>query len=69
MSEKATWGAHTKRKFKYGKELSPRGREGECTQKERSTSITKRFNLNLLQAITSVETFSITVTARAQHGR
>jgi hypothetical protein len=43
MSEKATWGAHTKRKFKYGKELSPRGREGECTQKERSTSITKQL--------------------------
>jgi hypothetical protein len=26
-------GAHTKRKFKYGKELSPRGLECECTQK------------------------------------
>ena len=36
-------GAHTKRKFKYGKELSPRGLECECTQKERSTSITKRL--------------------------
>ena len=36
-------GAHTKRKFKYGKELSPRGLECECTQKERSTSITKQL--------------------------
>jgi hypothetical protein len=26
------WGAHTKRKFKYGKELSPRGLECESTQ-------------------------------------
>jgi hypothetical protein len=34
-------GAHTKRKFKYG-ELSSRGLECECTQKERSTSITKQ---------------------------
>jgi len=37
------WGAHTKRQFKYGKELSPRGLEGECTQEERSTSITKQL--------------------------
>jgi hypothetical protein len=36
-------GAPTKRKFKYGKELSPRGVECECTQKERSTSITKQL--------------------------
>jgi hypothetical protein len=36
-------GAHTKRKFKYGKELSPRGLECECTQEERSTSITKQL--------------------------
>jgi len=36
-------GAHTKRKFKYGKERSPRGLECECTQKERSTSITKQL--------------------------
>jgi len=36
-------GAHTKRKFKYGRELSPRGLECECTQKERSTSITKQL--------------------------
>jgi hypothetical protein len=36
-------GAHTKRKFKYGKELSPHGVECECTQKERSTSITKQL--------------------------
>jgi hypothetical protein len=28
----AIWGAHTKRKFKYGKELSPRGLECESTQ-------------------------------------
>jgi hypothetical protein len=27
-------GAHTKRKFKYGKEFSPRGLECECTQEE-----------------------------------
>jgi hypothetical protein len=39
----AIWGAHTKRKFKYGKERSPRGLECECTQKERSTSITKQL--------------------------
>jgi hypothetical protein len=38
-----TRGAHTKRKFKYGKELSPRGLECECTQEERSTSITKEL--------------------------
>jgi len=38
-----TRGAHTKRKFKYAKELFPRGLEGECTQKERSTSITKQL--------------------------
>ena len=31
------------RKFKYGKERSPRGLECECTQKERSTSITKQL--------------------------
>src|ERR1700746_2155855 len=37
------WGAHTKRKFKDDKELSPRGVECECTQKERSTSITKQL--------------------------
>ena len=36
-------GVHTKRKFKYGKELSPRGLECECTQEERSTSITKQL--------------------------
>jgi hypothetical protein len=36
-------GAHTKRKFKYGKEPSPRGLECECTQEERSTSITKQL--------------------------
>ena len=35
------WGAHTK--IKYGKEHSPRGRECECSQEERSTSITKRL--------------------------
>jgi hypothetical protein len=35
------WGAHTK--IKYGKELSPRGRECECSQEERSTFITKRL--------------------------
>jgi hypothetical protein len=29
-----------KRKLKYGKELSPRGLECECTQEEHSTSIT-----------------------------
>jgi hypothetical protein len=39
----AIWGAHTKRKFTYGKERSPRGLECECTQKERSTSITKQL--------------------------
>ena len=33
--------AHTK--IKYGKELSPRGRECECSQEERSTSITKQL--------------------------
>ena len=32
-----------KRKFKYGKELSPRRLEGECPQEERSTSITKQL--------------------------
>jgi hypothetical protein len=32
-----------KRKFTYGKELSPRGLEGECTHEERSTSITKQL--------------------------
>jgi hypothetical protein len=32
------------RKFKYGKERSPRGLECECTQKERSTSITKQLD-------------------------
>ncbi len=37
------WGAPTKRQFKYGKELSPRGLECECTQEERSTSITKQL--------------------------
>jgi hypothetical protein len=36
-------GPHTKRKFKYRKELSPRGLECECAQKERSTSITKQL--------------------------
>ena len=36
-------GAHTKQKFKCGKELSPRELECECTQEERSTSITKRL--------------------------
>src|SRR5260370_13913505 len=36
-------GVHTKRKFKYGKELSPRGLECECTQEERSTSIIKQL--------------------------
>jgi monoamine oxidase len=36
-------GAHTKRKKSYGKELSARGVECECTQKERSTSITKQL--------------------------
>ena len=36
-------GAHRKRKFKYGKELSPRGLECECTQKQRSTSMTKQL--------------------------
>jgi hypothetical protein len=36
-------GCHTKGKFKYGKELSPRGLECECTQEERSTSITKQL--------------------------
>jgi hypothetical protein len=39
----AIWGAQTKRKFKYGQEPSPRGLECECTQKERSTSITKQL--------------------------
>jgi len=39
-----TRGAHTKRKFKYGKELSPRGLECECTQQERSTSITSSWS-------------------------
>jgi DNA-binding beta-propeller fold protein YncE len=33
----------TKRKFKYGKELSPRRLECESTQEERSTSITKQL--------------------------
>ena len=33
----------TKRKFKHGKELSPRGLECECTQEVRSTSITKQL--------------------------
>ena len=53
-------GAPTKRKFKYGKELSPRGLECECAQKERSTSITKQLvfqyprgnDLSLLAGIT-----------------
>ena len=40
-------GAHTKRKFKYGKELSPRELECECTQEERSTSITKQLVFHL----------------------
>jgi hypothetical protein len=30
--KKTTRGPHTKRKFKYGKELSPRGLERESTQ-------------------------------------
>jgi hypothetical protein len=37
----ATRGEDTKRNLKHVKELSPRGLECECTQKERSTSITK----------------------------
>jgi hypothetical protein len=38
-----SWGAHTKWKFKYGKERSPRGLECECTQEELLTSITKQL--------------------------
>jgi len=38
-------GAHRKRKFKYGKELSLLGLECECTQKQRSTSNDKAVGL------------------------
>ena len=53
-------GPHTKRKFKYSKELFPRGLECECAQEEGSTSITKQLvfqyprgnDLSLLAGIT-----------------